>query len=185
MNGNLRVGSHLPICHDQGNRLLLQLFVVARGRWPSRPAQEPGINEGASLRGSRAADCAAEKSVSWLESCRWILSPFPLHPTWWSLPSFDKQGSGPSHPSSSDPTSSLGRDGILCLEYGDQESCMGWHWANCQHVEERARALDFWSGANSSKSWWLFSSTVLSSPAAYLVCILVSNCILQALGSVR
>ena len=42
------------------------------------------LDPGASFLGAKAADCTAEKSVSRIESCRWILSPFPPQPTWWS-----------------------------------------------------------------------------------------------------
>ena len=42
------------------------------------------MREGTSLRGARAADCAAEKTASRRELCRNILSAFPPQPTWWS-----------------------------------------------------------------------------------------------------
>ena len=43
------------------------------------------MREGTSFRGARAAAGAAEKRTSRIASCLWILSPFPPHPTWWSL----------------------------------------------------------------------------------------------------
>ena len=43
---------------------------------------DPGIREGTSLLGTKAADCAAENKASRRESCRKILSPFPPQPTW-------------------------------------------------------------------------------------------------------
>ena len=45
-------------------------------------SREPGTRKGASLRGARAADCAAVKIAPRIELCRRILSLFPLHPTW-------------------------------------------------------------------------------------------------------
>ena len=44
----------------------------------------PGIRDGTSSLGARAADCAAEKRMSLRQSCLWIQFPFPPQPTWWS-----------------------------------------------------------------------------------------------------
>ena len=43
-----------------------------------------GIRWGDSLWGARAADWAAVKIASRIELWRWILSPLPPQPTWWS-----------------------------------------------------------------------------------------------------
>ena len=40
--------------------------------------------DGTSFLGAKAADWAAEKMVSLRELCRWMRSPLPLQPTWWS-----------------------------------------------------------------------------------------------------
>ena len=46
--------------------------------------QDPGIREGTSLRGQRAADWAAEKTTSQMALCRMMRLLLPPQPTWWS-----------------------------------------------------------------------------------------------------
>ena len=45
---------------------------------------EPGTKDGTSFLGAKAAIWAAEKTASQIELCRYIRSPLPPHPTWWS-----------------------------------------------------------------------------------------------------
>ncbi len=54
-------------------------------RMSARRDRELGVTPGASLVGARAADWAAEKITSRMALWRVIRSPFPPHPTWWSL----------------------------------------------------------------------------------------------------